>query len=174
MKKAKKFKCAMNFFWVNHYDSPSVGVPLVESRIKLLEEYYFSKPSGLPFDLLIAVMEDGFKPGEHKGALRSYTPEELKIAFIRAIARDIRAKVAVDVVQQWQYHALTCTAAFNKLGSEAGNILYAIYYIRYTIYYIYYILYSNIALCATITLRFARRLQNMYIARPRTTCTSRL
>ena len=174
MKKAKKFKCAMNFFWVNHYDSPSVGVPLVESRIKILEEYYFSKPSGLPLDLLIAVMDDDFKPGEHKGALRSYTPEELKIAFIRAIARDIRAKVAVDVVQQWQYHALTCTAAFNKLDSEAGNILYAIYYIRYTIYYIYYILYSNIALCATITLRFARRLQNMYIARPRTTCTSRL
>ena len=118
MKKAKKFKCAMNFFWVNHYDSPSVGVPLVESRIKLLEEYYFSKPSCLPFDLLIAVMEDDFKPHEHKGALKSYTPEEVKIAFVRAIARDIRSKVAVDVVQQWQYHALTCTAAFHKIDSE--------------------------------------------------------
>lgn len=38
MKKAGKFKCAMNLFWVNLYDSPAAGVPLVESRIKLLED----------------------------------------------------------------------------------------------------------------------------------------
>lgn len=35
------------------------------------KDFYFSAPQGLPFDLMIAVLDKDYKPEEHKGALRS-------------------------------------------------------------------------------------------------------
>lgn len=62
-----KYKCGINFFWLNLLWTPCPGVPLSDSRIELLVAQYFTVPSPMPLDLLIAVPGAAYKPLQHKG-----------------------------------------------------------------------------------------------------------
>jgi hypothetical protein len=119
-----RYKCGMNLWWTNLLFSPSPGVPLTDARVDLLVDYYFKGPAPFPFDLVIAVPDTRFKPAEHKGGLQSCTPEEVKIAYLRAIARDVRRESDADAVKgvstlmQWRHSVLTCTCEFKLLETD--------------------------------------------------------
>lgn len=118
-----RYKCGMNLWWTNLLFTPSPGVPLVDARIDMLMQYYFKEPAPFPFDLVIAIPDRDFKPAEHKGALQSCTPEEVKIAYLRAIARDARQAGDGDVkplatMMAWRHSVLTCTCEFKILETE--------------------------------------------------------
>ena len=126
----KKYKCAANFFHQNLLFSPTPGIPYSAARIQLLQDRYFKEPSAFPFDLLVAVEDESYDPMEHKGAWRTCQPEEMRMAFIFAVAGDVKqvpdppgpAATArrTGRLQAWKHHALTCTAEFRLLeGDEA-------------------------------------------------------
>ena len=71
-------------------------------------DYYFKKPGPVPFDLVIRVPSADFDPMKHVGGLQCVTPEEVKMAFLKAVVRD--KDEDEDVLKEWRRIALTCTA----------------------------------------------------------------
>ena len=115
MATAGMYKCGFNFFHTNLSWSPTPSIPLVEGRIDMLGAYYFKAPSPMPFDLVLRAPNDEFDPLTHRGALECVSPEEIKIAFIRAVARDIQSD---DALKQWRKVALSTSVIFKKLESD--------------------------------------------------------
>ena len=109
------YKCGFNIFAVNFNWSPTPGVPIAESRVDMFMEYYFKEPAPVPFDLIIRVPNLDFDPMTHLAGLHCVTPEEVKMAFIKAIVRDKDNRGALKC---WRAHSLTCTASFKLLETE--------------------------------------------------------
>ena len=117
------YKCGGNFFWQNALFTPAPGVPLNQNAIESLVNFYFQTPAAYPLSLLVALPNKDYDPMVHKGALRSCSPDEMKVAFIRAIAQAVRRPDdeevdKVKVLTQWRHVALTCTLEFTVLESE--------------------------------------------------------
>ena len=98
--------------------SPAPGVPLCQPRIDGLVTFYFQEPATYPLDLIIAVPDISYQPSQHVGAWQCVAPEEMKHAFVRAIARDILAGAEARVLEKWRHAALSCTAEFKILTSD--------------------------------------------------------
>ena len=112
-----KYKSSINFMWINMLFTPTPGVPIQESRVDGLMEYYFKEPAPYPVELIIAVPDKEYAPTEHKGALVNVNVEEMKMAYLKAIARDIDRKKK-SAVERWRHSLLTVTAEFRVLSSE--------------------------------------------------------
>ncbi len=56
---------------------------------------------------------------DHKGDLQCVSPDEIKMAYMRAMARDIGASVGDDVVKGW------CRTALKHLDTEDDLFFYA-------------------------------------------------
>ena len=68
--------------------------------------------------MIIAVPDISYQPLQHVGAWQCVAPEEMKHAFVRAIARDILAGAETCVLEKWRHAALSCTAEFKILTSD--------------------------------------------------------
>ena len=117
MASAGKYKAGVNFFAQNLLYTTAPHVPIHEARVAGLVDYYFTNPAPFPLDLVIAVADLQFDPMAHLGAWQSCSPDEMKHAFVRAIARDL-ATNDKSVLEQWRHMALTVTAEFKILASE--------------------------------------------------------
>ena len=62
--------------------------------------------------LYILVPSVSYEPLQDKGALQSVSPEEIRAAFLLAIARDVAAGAPESVVRKWVKLSLSCTATF--------------------------------------------------------------
>ena len=128
-----KYKCGGNVFWISQLWSASPGIPINPSSVDRICDYYLGTPGPIPMDLIIAVPQPSFKPQEHKGGLQCVSPDEVRIAYFRAIANDVRELNAAATaggltpaamtaltskVKQWRHHALSCTFEFRVLGSD--------------------------------------------------------
>ena len=91
------YKCGFNIFMVNFNWSPTPGVPIAEARVDMFMEYYFKEPAVVPFDLVIRVPSLDFDPMTHLTGLQCITPEEVKMAFVKAIVRDKDDTGALDL-----------------------------------------------------------------------------
>jgi hypothetical protein len=109
------YKCGFNVFMTNLAWSATPSIPLVEGRVKMLLDYHFAQPAHFPFELTIGVPAASFDPLQHKGGLQCISPEEIKMAFLRAIARDVEAP---ERLQEWRTVALTTSVRFKVLESE--------------------------------------------------------
>jgi hypothetical protein len=110
------YKCGFNMFMLNFSWSATPGVPIAEARVDMLMDYYFKKPGPVPFDLVIRVPSADFDPMKHVGGLQCVTPEEVKMAFLKAVVRD--KDEDEDVLKEWRRIALTCTAVFKMLETD--------------------------------------------------------
>jgi len=118
MKSVGKYRCGGNMMWVNNLFSAAPGIPMVETRIASIVQYYFQKPAPYPMEVVIAIQQDDFQPLKHKGGLNSISADEMRLAYFRAIARDVRAKRGADVMAQWRHSLLTVTMEFRLLPTE--------------------------------------------------------
>ena len=59
---------------------------------------------------------------EKRGALVAINPEEIRHAMLGAIARDIDANVATEVLEQWRIRVLSCTGSFGVHTNEAERL----------------------------------------------------
>ena len=109
------YKCGFNFFMLNLSWSATPGVPLVQGRVDMLMNYYFKKASPIPFDLVVRVPSGDFEPMKHVGGLQCVTPEEVKMAFMMAVVRDIEDEAAL---KEWRRVALSATAVFKLLETD--------------------------------------------------------
>ena len=107
--------------------------PRDPTSVTKLAEYYLQTPAPCPTDLIIAVSHSAFKPAEHRGGLTCVSPDEVRIAFISALAKAVqahndavagggltppKAKAMEDNLKQWRHAALSCTFEFKLLGSD--------------------------------------------------------
>ena len=117
--KNKKYKCAANFFHHDMLYSPTPGIPYSAARINLLVKYYFTAPAPFPLDLIVAVPDLTYAPMTHRGAWKTCNPEEMRMAFVFALAQAIRDKdTTEETLQEWRHVALTCTSEFRLLESD--------------------------------------------------------
>ena len=79
---------------------PSTGVP---------------QPAPYPFDHR---GHRRLQPSQRLGAWQSVAPEEMKHAFLRAIARGIDASAETCVLERWRRTASNCTAELNILAGD--------------------------------------------------------
>ena len=126
-----KYKCGANVFWINHLWTATPGIPLNPSSIERFISHYFENPGPVPMDLIIAVPSPKFAPHENKGGLQCVSPDEVRMAYFRSIAKAVQewndasasgltlaAKGALaEKVKQWKQHSLCCTFEFRVLGS---------------------------------------------------------
>ena len=90
LKAEKNYKCGGNFFWISLETLSSPGVPINPESVAQLQQKYFSTAAGIyPVDVVIAVADLQFDPMEHRAALHCIAPDEVKIAFVMALAKRI-------------------------------------------------------------------------------------
>jgi len=127
MKAVGCYKCGFNFFALNLTWSPNPGVPLLGARVDMLVSYYFKQPAPVPFDLVVRVPSLDYNPMEHLGGLQSITAEEIRMAFVKAIARDVIAHSALEknaqrasdqALKKWLPYVLSSTVTFKLLESD--------------------------------------------------------
>ena len=107
-----EYTAGINIFWHDWKYTATPGVPLRSTAIDTLMEHYFQTPARFPGILVISVLSDCCQPLQHKGALQSVSPDEIRAAFLFAIARDIAAGATRPVLQEWLQLSLFCTDAF--------------------------------------------------------------
>ncbi len=91
MQRNFEYTAGINIFWHGFKYTATPGIPLRSDAIDTLVQHYFPTPARYPGFLHISVPSLQFLPMEHKGALQSVSPEEMRVAFLLAIARDIQA-----------------------------------------------------------------------------------
>ena len=69
--------------------------------------------------MIIAVPDVSYQPNLHLGAWQRVSPEEMKHALMRSLARGLNAGAEACVVERWRHTALSCTAELNIL-TDAG------------------------------------------------------
>ena len=93
-----------------HYTA-TLGIPLRSQSIVALVDHYFETPAGLPTALVISVASTTYDPLHHRGSMQAVSPEELRAAFLLAVARDIKLHKDPEI-KEWRRHALSTTATF--------------------------------------------------------------
>lgn len=121
IKHRSSYKCGDNFFRCDHTKTASRGVPMVEANIESLISHHFLEPAPLPLNMVIPVKTDE-DPTQRRGVHLCVTPQELRIAFINAIARDISNEVEDETLAEWRAHALSCPFEYRLLDSDEDVI----------------------------------------------------
>ena len=79
-------KLCSNLLWANEPWSASPSTPINPSAYFRLSSHCMEGPGPVAMDLVIAVNGPSFKPHEHKGGLQRVSPDEVRIAYVCAIA----------------------------------------------------------------------------------------
>ena len=112
MSKNSEYTTGINIFWHDWNYTATPGIPLRNNAVDALFEHYFQTPARFPGMLYISVPSPTYAPLEHKGALQSVSPEEIRAAFLFAFARDVAAGAPESVLREWIKLSLSCTATF--------------------------------------------------------------
>ena len=100
MSKNSEYAAGINIFWHYWNYTATPGIPLRSDAIDSLE-HYFQTPARFPGMLYISVPSVTYKPLEHKRALQSVSPEEIRANCLFAFARDIAAGAPEPIVREW-------------------------------------------------------------------------
>jgi hypothetical protein len=115
------YTSVINLFWCETLYSPTPGIPIGTETIPDLMDCYFKTPSPMPHTISISLVA-GERPVDKRGALLAINPEEMRHAMMAAIARDIEAGVAFEVLEQWRLKVLSCTGTFLIHATEATRL----------------------------------------------------
>ena len=97
MSKNSEYTAGINIFWHDWNYTATPGIPLRSNAVDALLEHYFQTPARFPGMLYISAPSPTYAPLEHKGALQSVSPEEIRAAFLFAFARDVAAGAPENV-----------------------------------------------------------------------------
>ncbi len=110
------YRCAGNAAWLNIAYRPDPGVPILTTKIDEMIEFWFSEPNlHFPNQIYVAA-PSGYKPMEHKGALKSITPCEYIYAFLIKTARDITRGADEETLRRWLGHQCLPSWQFGTTG----------------------------------------------------------
>lgn len=85
-------------------------------QVDYLLQYHFKTPTRFPLEIFVAVSQSSSPANkDHRGWLRAISPEEIRHAIIKAVARDIRA--GLDIAG-WRFVFLTTTMTFIPIESD--------------------------------------------------------
>ncbi|CAK0825748.1 unnamed protein product [Prorocentrum cordatum] len=118
MKLEKNYMCGGNFFWIGLEGLSSLGVPINPSAIDKLQKKYFSRPGVYPDTVVIAIPDMAFEPLAHRAALQCISPDEMKIAFVMALAKRINDGADAEKLKAWKHMGLTVSMHFKILPSQ--------------------------------------------------------
>ena len=90
MSNNSEYTVGINIFWHDWNYTATPGIPLHNNAIDTLMEHYFQTPARFPGTLYISVHSPTRALLEHKGALQSVSPEEIRAAFLRAASLRVR------------------------------------------------------------------------------------
>ena len=107
-----------NLFWINLNTLTSPGVPINPSSVAQLKTRFFSEPGTFPADIVVAIPDLAFDPMVQCGALQCISPDELKMAFISAVADRVSGGADAEELTAWKHMALTVTMHFRWLETE--------------------------------------------------------
>ena len=98
-----KYTCGINFFHMDPVYAACPGTPIRQQSITQLAAHYFEKPTWFRGSLNIGISTgiDIIKAINNHG-LQTYTPEEIRFAFLYAISRDVQADLAEDQLLIWR------------------------------------------------------------------------
>ena len=107
------YKAAVNFFDLDPLYTAAPNVPLNEAVVETLVDFYFKVPAPFPLCVVVRVPSPVYDPTLTRGAWQHCSPDEIKHAFIRAIARDLGGGDAL--LGRWRHMAMSVTAEFKLL-----------------------------------------------------------
>jgi hypothetical protein len=107
-----EYAAGINIFRHDWKYSATPGIPIRKEALDALIAHYFKTPARFPGVLVISVPPGAYRPLDCKGALQAVSPEEMRAAFLLAIARDIDRDEPHAVLRNWIKFALSCTATF--------------------------------------------------------------
>ena len=104
------YTCGFNLMGVDPHFSATPGIPLKPAAIDHLVSHYFSEPDFVPVTIQIAISRGGDPASLGKsGQLKSFTPEEMRMAIYLAIKRDIDDNVEDEKLLRWRRSLLSTT-----------------------------------------------------------------
>ena len=104
------YTCGFNLMGVDPHFSATPGIPLKPAAIDHLVQHYFSEPEFVPVTVQIAISRGGDPETLGKsGQLKSFTPEEMRMAIYLAIKRDIDGGEEDDKLMRWRRSLLSTT-----------------------------------------------------------------
>ena len=110
MKATGSYTCGFNLMGVDPHFSATPGIPLKPAAIDHLVSHYFSEPDFVPVTIQIAISRGGDPaPLGKSGQLKSFTPEEMRMAIYLAIKRDIDDNVEDEKLLRWRRSLLSTT-----------------------------------------------------------------
>jgi hypothetical protein len=107
-----EYSCNENYFKHDILFSARSRIPVITKRVADIMEKRYHSPCPFGRPLVISVSDNKWDPTAHKGSWRSITPEEWRRAYLGAIARDVRAGVPKDKLEQWKRFALDTSFKF--------------------------------------------------------------
>ena len=111
------YTCGMNVLHLDLRYIPIPGVPIRGSAVERAQTSKFGKPSVLSPCPAICLGADE-DPSTMLGALKNQQPEETTIAYVGAIARDIKANANRDTLYGWLSCIMLCPMEFRHTTSE--------------------------------------------------------
>ena len=117
MKDKCEYLCGMNMLDENWMYSATPGIPINRLAVQHVRDVVFAKPCRFPV-MSIALESADQDPMQHRGALMSTTPEEIRHAYYMAIARDCTAKKTDQAtLDKWMQYLLSCCFEFKVISS---------------------------------------------------------
>jgi hypothetical protein len=107
-----EYECSENFFKHDSVFSARAKIPVITARVDDIMNKRYSEPCPFGRPMIISVIDASWDPTAHQGSWRSISPEEWRRAYLGAIARDVRAGVKKDRLEQWLRFALGTTFKF--------------------------------------------------------------
>ena len=111
------YTCGCNLFWTDFRFSATPGIPLRENAIDQLVRFYFETPAPMRQPIVVSVLDKETNPAEQKGSLAAISPEEVRLAMLFAIARDVAAG-KTEEIRTWRRVVLSVNTQFVLHGSS--------------------------------------------------------
>ena len=117
------YRCAGNFWWLDHHTSPTPGVPLNEARVRELGSTVFAHgPKHVGWSFHIAVDSCELDVLGRKGSLFRISPEEAAHAFLFTIANAITMSAPNEELSRWRHVSLTVPFVFELIPKSEDVI----------------------------------------------------
>jgi len=130
LKREGVYRCAGNFWWLDHLTSPTPGVPLNEARVLELGSTVFaSGPKHVGWSFHIAVDSCELDVLGRKGSLFRISPEEAAHALLFTVANAITMSAPDDELKRWRHICLTVPFVF-ELIPKTEDILWRAHSLR--------------------------------------------
>jgi hypothetical protein len=117
MESAERYECGDNFFKMDMQFNATLGVPVNAGNIDKLIGHYLIKAGPLPLPFYIS-MKTGDEPGDaSRGHLKTVSPVELRMAVLKAVARDVKAG-DMGELRNWRLALLSCRFVYLPIDSD--------------------------------------------------------